>query len=255
VQDQGVSACVKHYMGNNQETLRGSIDVQMSERALREIYLPGFKAAVMEGHVNTLMGAYNKFRGQWCTHNDYLVNTILKQEWKFDGIVMSDWGAVHNTMEALQNSTDLEMGTDLEMMPHPDYGRFFLGDTVKALVKTGQVSESVIDDKVRRILRILYRTHAIDGQRKPGAYNTAAHRQTALKVAEEGIVLLKNDGILPLQRASLKNIAVIGYNAVRPQSMGGGSSQVKAFYEVTPAGIGKSGGQRYLAALCAGLPD
>ena len=168
VQDQGVSACVKHFMANNQETLRGSIDVRMSERALREIYLPGFKAAVTEGHVNTLMGSYNKFRGQWCTHNSYLINTILKGEWKFDGIVMSDWGAVHNTLEALQNGTDLEMGTDLGMLPHPDYSKFFMGDTVMALVKSGRVAEPVIDDKVKRILRIMYRTQMIGGQRKKG---------------------------------------------------------------------------------------
>ena len=243
VQDQGVSACVKHFMGNNQETLRGSIDVEMSERALREIYLPGFKAAVTEAHVNTLMGSYNKFRAQWCTHNEYLINTILKGEWKFDGIVMSDWGAVHNTMEALQNGTDLEMGTDLGMRPHADYGKFFMGDTVTALVKGGQIAETVIDDKVRRILRILYRTHAMDGQRKKGEYNTKAHQQTALRVAAEGMVLLKNDNILPLKRAVVKSIAMIGYNAARKQSMGGGSSQVKAFYEITPMeGLKKAAG-------------
>ncbi len=235
VQDQGVSACVKHFMANNQETLRGSIDVQMSERALREIYLPGFKAAVMEGHVNTLMGAYNKFRGGWCTHNDYLINKILKGEWKFNGVVISDWGAVHNTLEALLNGTDLEMGTDLGMRQPRDYGKFFLGDTVIALVKSGQVPMNVVDEKVRRILRVMYRTHMMDHDRKKGEYNTPAHQQTALKIAEEGIVLLKNeDHILPLDRASVKSIAVIGVNAARAQSMGGGSSQIKAFYEITP---------------------
>ncbi len=244
VQDQGVSACVKHFMGNNQETLRGSIDVQMSERALREIYLPGFKAAVTEGHVNTLMGSYNRFRGQYCTENDYLINKILKGEWKFNGVVMSDWGAVHNTMEALQNGTDLEMGTDLSMRGKKDYSKFFMGDTVVALVKSGQVAESTIDDKVRRLLRVMYRTHVMDGQRKAGEYNTAEHQQTALHIAQEGIVLLKNDHILPLQRGVVKSIAVIGYNAGRRQSMGGGSSQVKAFYEVMPVeGIAKAEGK------------
>ncbi len=235
VQSQGISACVKHFAANNQETLRNSIDVQMSERALREIYLPGFRAAVMEAHVNTLMGAYNKFRGQWCTHNDYLINKILKGEWKFDGIVISDWGAVHSTEEALKNGTDLEMGTDLGMLPNPDYHKFFMGDTVIALVKSGKVPESLIDEKVRRILRVMFRTHIMDHQRKKGSYNTPAHQQTALKVAEEGIVLLKNeDHILPLSKSKIKRIAVIGYNATRPQSMGGGSSQVKAFYEIAP---------------------
>jgi beta-glucosidase len=235
VQDQGISACVKHFMANNQETLRGSIDVQMSERALREIYLPGFKAAVMEGHVNTLMGSYNKFRGQWCTENDYLINKILKGEWKFDGLVMSDWGAVHFTREALLNGTDLEMGTDLGMKEPRDYHKFIMGDTVISLVKSGQIPESVVDDKVRRILRVMYRTHMMDHSRKKGEYNTPAHQQTALKIAEEGIVLLKNDDhILPLDKSSIRSIAVIGVNAARPQAAGGGSSQIKAFYEITP---------------------
>jgi beta-glucosidase len=235
VQDQGVSACLKHYAANNQETRRFTINVNMSERALREIYLPGFKAAVLEGNVNTVMGAYNKFRGQWATHNSYLMNQILKKEWGFKGLVMSDWNAVHNTMEAIWNGTDLEMGTDLGMLPNPNYGKFYLGDTVVTLVKSGKVPEYVIDDKVRRILRVMYKTNMIGGQRKKGAYNTKEHQQIAAKVAEEGIVLLKNDGnILPLNKSKIGSVAIIGANATRPQSMGGGSSQVKAFYEITP---------------------
>jgi beta-glucosidase len=235
VQDQDVAACVKHYLANNQETRRDYINVEMSERALREIYLPGFKAAVQEGGVYTLMGAYNKFRGQWCTHNDYLMNQILKKELGFKGLVMSDWGAVHNTRQALWYGTDLEMGTDLGMLPNPNYGRFFLGDTVISLVRNRQVPEQLIDDKVRRILYVMYKAKMMEGQRKPGAYNTKEHQQTAAKVAEEGIVLLKNDGnLLPLDKGRMKTVAVIGYNAERKQSMGGGSSQVKAFYEITP---------------------
>jgi beta-glucosidase len=235
VQDQGVSACVKHYAANNQETRRFTINVEMSERALREIYLPGFKAAVQEADVNTLMGSYNKFRGQWATHNAYLMNQILKKEWGFKGLVMSDWNAVHNTMEAIWNGTDMEMGTDLGMLPNPNYGKFYLGDTVVALVKAGKVPEYVIDEKVRRILGVMYKTNMIEGKRKKGEYNTKAHQQTAAKVAEEGIVLLKNEGnILPLNKIGVKSIAIIGANATRPQSMGGGSSQVKAFYEITP---------------------
>lgn len=234
VQDQGISACVKHYAANNQETLRTSINVNMSERALREIYLPGFKAAVTEAGVNTLMGSYNKFRGEWATHNHHLMNQILKKEWGFKGLVMSDWGSVHSTMQALWNGTDLEMGTDLGMLPNPNYGKFFMGDTVVALVRSGKVPEYLIDEKVRRILYVMYKTNMIEGQRKPGAYNTKEHQQTARKVAEEGIVLLKNEGgILPLAK-NIKSIAVIGLNAARAQSMGGGSSQVKAFYEITP---------------------
>lgn len=233
VQDQGVSACVKHYVANNQETRRTSVNVNMSERALREIYLPGFKAAVTEAGVNTLMGSYNKFRGQWATHNHYLMNEILKKEWGFKGLVMSDWGSVHNTMEALWNGTDLEMGTDLSMLPNPNYGKFFMGDTVVTLVKSGKVPEYLVDEKVRRILYVMVKTNMIGGERKKGQYNTKEHQLIARKVAEEGIVLLKNNGVLPLAK-KIKSIAVIGVNADRPQSMGGGSSQVKAFYEVTP---------------------
>ena len=234
VQDQGISACVKHFMANNQETERTKVNVLMSERALREIYLPGFKAAVMDGKVNTIMGAYNKFRGQYCTHNDYLDNKILKGEWGFQGVLMSDWGAVHDTYEGLMNGCDLEMGTDLSMGAKPDYNKFFFGDAVIPLVKSGKVAESIIDDKVRRILRVMYKTNMMGGKRTPGTYATKEHQATALKIAEEGIVLLKNEGqILPLKK-SIKTIAVIGANADRKNSMGGGSSQVKATYEITP---------------------
>lgn len=235
IQDQGISACVKHYAANNQESKRFTIDVEMSERALREIYLPGFKAAIQEAGANTLMGSYNKFRGQWASQNYYLLTQILRKEWGFKGIVMSDWDAVHNTMQALWGGMDLEMGTDLHMLPNPDYSKFWMGDTVIALVKAGKFPEYLVDEKVRRILYIMYKTKMIDGTRKKGEYNTKEHRQAAAKIAEEGMVLLKNqDNTLPFSRSSVKSIAVIGYNAERKQSMGGGSSQVRAFYEVTP---------------------
>jgi len=229
VQDQDVSACVKHFLANNQETRRGTINVLMSERALREIYLPGFKAAVEQGGVYSVMGAYNKFRGEWCTENAYLVNGILKGEFGFKGILMSDWGAVHHTIGAVWNGTDLEMGSDLLGLP---YNRFLMADTVVSLVKKGLIDPAAIDDKVRRILYVMYKTHKFD-KRKPGAFSTTAHFATARKVAEEGIVLLKNKSILPLDRSSVRSIAVIGANAARPQSEGGGSSQVRTRYETT----------------------
>ena len=238
VQDQGVSACVKHYAGNNQELWRHTIDVNMSERALREIYLPGFKAAVQEAGVNTLMGSYNKFRGQWASQNYYLLTEILRKEWGFKGLVMSDWDAVNSTTQAFWNGMDLEMGTDLHMLPNPNYSKFFMGDTIISMIKSGKIPEYQLDQKVRRILYVMYKTGMIDGTKKKGEYNTKAHQQTAEKIAEEGIVLLKNENnILPLNK-SVKSIAVIGYNADRKQSMGGGSSQIRAFYEITPlAGI------------------
>ncbi|WP_220699424.1 glycoside hydrolase family 3 C-terminal domain-containing protein [Pelobium manganitolerans] len=248
VQDEGISACVKHYAANNEEVDRNTVDVHMSERALREIYLPAFKAAVIDADVNTVMGSYNKFRGEFATHNEYLVNKILKGEWDFDGVLMSDWGSVHNTKEALLKGTDLEMGTDLVLssnsvsqtdasgkkLNQTVYDRFYLADPAIAMVKDGSVPESVIDEKVRRILRIMFKTNMIDAKRKKGEYNTKAHQDIALKVAEQSIVLLKNNiQLLPLKK-SLKSIAVIGQNAVRENAMGGGSSQVKAKYEITP---------------------
>jgi beta-glucosidase len=233
IQDQGVAACVKHYLANNQEYERNFVNVEMSERTLREIYLPGFKAAVQEGGALTLMGSYNKFRGQYCTHHEYLINKVLKEEYGFKGAVISDWGAVHNTLEALKFGTDVEMGTDLSMLPTPNYHNFFMADTVISLVKSGQVQESLLDDKVRRILRVMFKTNMF-GKRAPGALNTPEHQAIALKIAEEGIVLLKNNAILPLTKASTKSIAVIGANATRKHAGGGGSSQVNAKYEITP---------------------
>jgi beta-glucosidase len=244
VQEQDVSASVKHYAANNQEIERTTISVELDERTLREIYLPGFKAAVVEGDVNTVMGSYNKVRGQYSTHNGYLVETILKGEWGFKGVMMSDWGAVHNTMEAINNGTDLEMGTDLGLGPNPDYGKYFLGDTVISLVKSGKVDEKIIDEKVRRILRIMFKTQMF-GKRKSGEVNTVEHQQTARKVAEEGIVLLKNDNILPLQKDQIRTIAVIGANANRKHAGAGGSSQVNAKYEITAlAGIQNMAGEK-----------
>lgn len=235
VQDQGISACVKHFAANNQEMKRFTINVEMSERALREIYLPGFRAAVQEAGVNTLMGSYNKFRGQWASQNYYLLTQILRREWGFRGLVMSDWDAVHNTTQAFWNGLDLEMGTDLHMLPNPQYGKFFLGDTLVSLVRRGQLPEYMLDEKVRRMLYVMMKTGQLDGRKPAGAYNTRENQQVAARVAEEGMVLLKNENaFLPLRRSGIKTLAVIGYNARRRQSMGGGSSQVRAFYEVTP---------------------
>jgi beta-glucosidase len=249
VQAQGVAACVKHFAANNEEADRNTVDVRMSERALREIYLPAFKAAVQIGNVSSVMGSYNKFRGQFATHNQYLVNTILKGEWGFKGILLSDWGSVNNLNEALYNGTDLEMGTDLRLMNNSVsqsdasgkalsknmYDRFFMADSALNLVKNGSVPQSIIDEKVTRTLRLMFDTKMIGAVDRPkGAYNAPEHQHLALKVAEEGVVLLKNQkNLLPLNKA-IKSIAVIGENATRENAMGGGSSQVKAKYEITP---------------------
>ena len=235
IQQHGVAASAKHYIANSLEFEREKVDVLMSDRALREIYLPGFIAAVQEGEVLTVMAAYNKFRGTYCAHSTYLLDDILKDELGFEGLVVSDWNAVKNTMEAVKAGVDIEMGTDLTMFNDTlDYRKFHMGDTVVTLVKSGLVDEALIDAKVRRILRVMFRMGKFDEVAKTGEYNTKEHQQIARDIADEAIVLLKNDNILPLKKGDIKKLAVVGANATRKQAGGGGSSQVKAFYEITP---------------------
>ena len=203
--------------------------MEVDERTLREIYLPAFKAAVQEGGVWSVMGAYNEFRGQHCCENDYLLNKILKGEWGFKGLVMSDWGGAHDTREAALNGLDLEMGTET------NYDNFYFAQPYLDLLQKGELPMAGLDDKVRRNLRVMFATHVFDPDRKTGSLNTAAHENAARHVAEEGIVLLKNENhFLPLDSEKIKTIAVIGENAVRLQSHGGESSGIKAFYEITP---------------------
>jgi beta-glucosidase len=228
VQSQGVASCVKHFAANNQETQRGSINVEMDERTLREIYLPAFKAAVQEAKVWTVMGAYNKFRGTHCCESDYLLNQILKKEWGFQGLVVSDWAGVHSTRGAVLGGLDLEMGTDKA------YDDFHLAKAFREGVKNGEYPQAVLDDKVRRNLRVMIGTGVFD-KRPEGSINTKAHQETARRVAEEGIVLLKNEkNFLPLDAKQIKSIAVIGENATQLQAYGGDSSRVKTFYEINP---------------------
>ena len=201
VQEQGVAACAKHYIANSLEFEREKVNVEMSDRALREIYLPGFKAAVQEGKALTVMAAYNKFRGTYCAHSKYLLDEILKDEFGFKGAVISDWNAVKNTMEAVNAGIDIEMGTDLTMLGGVvDYGKFHMGDTVVTLVNNGKVDETVINKKVRRILRVLYKLDRFGERKSGGAYNTKEHQQIAADIANEAIVLLKNENVLPLQK-------------------------------------------------------
>jgi len=232
-QSQDISSCVKHFALNNQEFQRGSINVEVDERTLREIYLPAFKAAVQEGGAWSVMGAYNQVRGQHCCENAYLLNTILKDEWGFQGLVMSDWAGVHDTREAVLNGLDLEMGTD------KNYGDFYLAQPYLEGLQSGEFPPAGLDEKVRRNLRVMFATHVFDADRKTGSLNTAAHQAVARRVAEEGIVLLKNENhALPLDISKITTIAVIGENATRLQTHGGQSSEIKAFYEITPlAGI------------------
>jgi beta-glucosidase len=237
VQQSGVAACVKHFALNNQETWRGHIDVQVSDRALYEIYLPAFKAAVEEGNVWSIMGSYNKFRGQHCCHNDLLLNKILKGEWNFDGVVVTDWGGAHDTKEAIMNGLDIEMGSytnGLSSKAKFGYEDFYLAQPFLNLIKKGDVPVSILDDKVRRILRMTFRTTMM-GERPYGRFVCDDHSVAARRVAEEGIVLLKNDKqFLPVSPGKYKKIAVIGENASRSLTEGGGSSTLKVKYEVSP---------------------
>ena len=238
-QSEGVASCVKHFDANNQEFDRDGINVKVDERTLREIYLPAFKAAVQEGGVGAVMGAYNKLRGQYCCQNDYLLSKILKGEWKFQGLVMSDWGAVHDTVQTALAGLDLEMGTD------KPYDEYFFAKPLLEAVQKGEVPQSVLDDKVRRILRVMTATGLLDS-RPRGSINTKQHQAVARHVAEEAMVLLKNhDGALPLNASKLSSIAVIGDNATRLQAHGGWSSEIKALYEISPlAGILKRVGDQ-----------
>ena len=227
IQSQNVAACVKHFAVNNQEFERGAVNIELDERALREIYLPAFKAAITEGNAWTIMSAYNKIRGQYCSENDYLLNKILKDEWKFKGAVISDWGGTHSTIGAANNGLDLEMGSPLP------YETYYFANALLTAVKEGKVSMKVIDEKVHRLLWVTFQT-SLSGNQTPGKINTPEHSKTAYDIASESIVLLKNEKhLLPLNLSAIKSITVIGDNATRSFHLGGFGAGVKARYEVT----------------------
>lgn len=227
IQSRDVAASVKHFALNNQEWNRGSVDVEVDDRTLHEIYLPAFEAAVKDGHVLTVMAAYNRFRGDYCAQNDLLLNQILKKSWDFQGLVVSDWGATHDTVAAALGGLDVEMDAGKKI-------RYFKDPLVQA-VKDGTVPMAVLDDKVRRILYVMEKIHKIDGQaRFAGSINTPEHQAVAREVAEEGIVLLKNDkNLLPLDPHKIKSLLIVGSNGVKGNTRGGGSSAGEPPYEIT----------------------
>ncbi|MEI6555655.1 MAG: glycoside hydrolase family 3 C-terminal domain-containing protein [Paludibacter sp.] len=237
VQQNGVAACVKHFALNNQEKDRFSVNVEVSDRALNEIYLPAFKAAVLEGKAWSIMGSYNRFRGQHCCHNDLLLNKILKTDWKFDGAVISDWGGVHNTDESVNNGLDLEMGTSTDGLSTDGtapYSNYYLANPFLMGLKSGKYDEKLLNDKVSRLLRMIFRT-TMSIDRPFGKFVSPEHSEAACKIAEQGIVLLKNEkNTLPIPVGKYKKIAVIGENATRSLVVGGGSSSLKVAYEVSP---------------------
>jgi len=237
IQKNGVSACLKHFALNNQEKWRGHINVEISERALHEIYLPAYKAAVQKAGVWSVMGAYNQFRGQHTTHHQYLINTILKGQWGFDGVLVSDWGSAHDTREAALYGLDIEMGTGTDGLTTSKdnaFDYYFLAKPFREMIQKGELSEDILDDKVRRILRLMFRTN-MSHNRPTGRMNNPEHLEVARQVAGEGIVLLKNDkSFFPINPDKKMTIAVIGENATRAMTPGGGSSALKPKNEIFP---------------------
>ncbi len=247
LQSKGVAACVKHYALNNDEEYRHQVNVIVSDRALHEIYLPAFKAAVQEGGAWAIMGAYNLYKNQHNCHNEIMLNKILKQDWGFDGVVISDWGGCHDTDEAVRNGLDLEFGTwtdGLTMGKTNAYDAYYLAAAYKQAIQQGKYTTKELDEKVRRVLRLFYRT-TMKRNKPVGFLCSESHYDAALKIAQEGIILLKNDVVkerrskeaaplLPLDLSKMKKILVVGENAIKMMTVGGGSSSLKAQHEILP---------------------
>ncbi len=237
LQSKGVSACVKHFALNNDEEYRFQVNSIVDERALYELYLPAFEAAVKQGHTWGLMGGYNLYRDQHNCHNQYLLNDILKGEWQFDGVVVSDWGGTHDTDQAVRNGLDMEFGTwtdGLHTGASNAYENYYLANAYKQGIKEGRYTETELNDKVRRILRLYYRT-TMNPNRAQGFLCSESHYDAARKIATEGIVLLKNDRqTLPLDLTKTRRVLVVGENAVKMMTVGGGSSSLKVQREVSP---------------------
>ena len=237
VQQNGVAACVKHYALNNHEINRHTTNVVVDDRALREIYLPAFKEAVHKGKAWSIMGSYNLYKGQHVCHNQYLLNDILKGEWGFDGVVVSDWGGTHDTEQSIKNGLDLEFGSwtnGLSNGASNAYDNYYMAQPYLKLIKEGKVGTTELDDKARRILRLIFRTE-MDRNRPWGSMNSEAHYAAARKIGEAGIVLLKNENnILPIDLNRTKKILVVGENAVKMMTVGGGSSSLKVEREISP---------------------
>ena len=223
-QDDGTAVCLKHYALNNQEDYRGFVDVRISDRAMHEIYLRPFEMAVREADAWGIMAAYNKVNGRWCSENETLLTTILRQQWGFPGMVISDWGGVHSTVDAVTAGMNVEMP-----------GSRFMGQALLDSVKAGKVSEAVINQRVREILRIRLTVTPIAkdiANSKP--VGNVEEMTTALEVARRSIVLLKNEQLLPIDTKHIRHIAVIGENAMMKMALGGVGAGVKTRCEITP---------------------
>jgi beta-glucosidase len=237
LQSNGVAACVKHYAMNNDEENRHQVNVIIDDRTLHEIYLPAFKAAVTEGHAWGLMGAYNLYKDQHNCHNQWLLNDILKRDWKFDGVVVSDWGGTHDTEQAVTNGLDMEFGTwtnGLTMGATNAYDNYYMALPYLKMIQEGKLTTKELDEKVRRVLRLFYRTTMNDNTSR-GFLCSDSHYEAAKKIAEDGIVLLQNKGnVLPLDTKKVRRVLVVGENAIKMMTVGGGSSSLKVQKEISP---------------------
>ena len=237
MQSKGVAACVKHFALNNDEEYRHQVNVIVDDRALHEIYLPAFKAAVTEAGVWGIMGAYNMYKNQHNCHNQWLLNDILKGRWRFDGVVVSDWGGAHDTRQAVENGLDMEFGTwtdGLAFGTSDAYDNYYLASPYRKLIQDGTYTEKELNDKVRRVLRLFFRTN-MNRNRQFGSLCSEAHYDAARKIAAEGIVLLQNKGrVLPIDTLKARRVLVVGENAIKMMTVGGGSSSLKVQHEELP---------------------
>ena len=237
VQSNGVATCVKHFALNNHETNRHNTNVIVDDRTLYEIYLPAFKAAVQEGGTWAIMGSYNLYKDQHCCHNEYTLNDILRGEWGYDGVVVSDWGGTHDTDQAIHNGLDMEFGswTDgLKGGSSNAYDNYYLAYPYLEKIRSREVGTEELDNKVRNVLRLMYRT-VLDRNRPLGSMCSEAHYAAARKIGGEGIVLLKNEGgLLPMDMDNAGKILVVGENAIKMMTVGGGSSSLKVQREISP---------------------
>lgn len=236
-QANGVACCLKHFALNNQEQDRFTVNVNVGERALREIYLPAFKTCIDKGGLWSIMGSYPLWNGQHLCHNDSLLNKILKREWGFDGCVVSDWGGTHDTWEAATCGLDIEMGTDTDGKTQDKgtaYNRYRLADPFEQLVAEGKLPMELLDEKASRVLRLIFRT-SMNPRKAIGSQCSEAHYETCARIGEEGVTLLRNErATLPIDGSKYKRILVVGDNAVRNMSEGGGSSELKTLRDLSP---------------------
>mgnify|MGYP000504858429 FL=1 len=237
LQSKGVSACVKHYCLNNDEEYRHQVNVIVSDRALHEIYLPAFKAAVEKGKTWGIMGSYNLYKNEHNCHNQWTLNKILKGDWKYDGVVVSDWGGAHDLEQSVKNGLDIEFGTwtdGLTMGATNAYDNYFLSLPYMRAIQEGKFTQKELNDKVRRVLRLFYRT-TMNPNRPHGFLCSESHYAAARQIAEDGIVLLQNkNNVLPINTQKAKRVLVVGENAIKMMTVGGGSSSLKVQREISP---------------------